>query len=90
MWGQFTPGAYETRPTYTVKNATDLDAHSMFCSAYREKKDDIPHTSNNWVDPDFQQRRIVPMHCAIHSSGGAPAGSHIKSRPVETFMDGEN
>jgi hypothetical protein len=62
----------------------------MFCSAYREKKDDIPHTSNNWVDRDFQQRRIVSMHGAIRSSGDAPAGSHVKSRPVETFMDGEN
>jgi hypothetical protein len=62
----------------------------MFCSAYREKKDDIQHTGNNWVDSNFQQRRIVPMHCAIRSSGDAPAGSHVKSRPVETFVDGEN
>jgi hypothetical protein len=62
----------------------------MFCFAYHEKKDDIPHTSNNWVDPDFQQRRSMPMHCTICSSGDAPAGSHVKSRPVETFVDGEN
>jgi hypothetical protein len=61
----------------------------MFCSAYREKKD-IPHTSNNWVDPDFQQRRIVPMHYAIRSSGDVSVGSHVKSWPVETFMDWEN
>jgi hypothetical protein len=62
----------------------------MFCSAHREKKDDIQHTSNNWVDPNFQQRRIVPMHCAIRQSSDAPAGSHVKSRLVETFVDGEN
>jgi hypothetical protein len=41
-------GASENHPTYTVKNAINLDAHSMFCSAYREKKDNIPNTSNNW------------------------------------------
>jgi hypothetical protein len=33
-------GAYENRRTDAVKNATDLDAHSMFCSTYREKKDE--------------------------------------------------
>jgi hypothetical protein len=83
-------GAYENRPTYTVKNATDLDAHSMFCSTYREKKDDIPNTSNNWVCSDFQQKRIVPTHCVIRSHGDAPAGSHVKIWLVETSVDGEN
>jgi hypothetical protein len=62
----------------------------MFCSAYHEKKDDIAHTSNNWVSPDFQQRRIVPTHCAIRSSGDAPASSHVESRLVGTSVDGEN
>jgi hypothetical protein len=42
------------------------------------------------VNLDFQQRRIVPMHCGIRSSGNASDGSHVKSRPVETFVDGEN
>jgi hypothetical protein len=47
VWGQSRSGVYENRLPDTVKNATDLDGHAMFCSAYREKKDDIPHTSNN-------------------------------------------
>jgi hypothetical protein len=46
-------GAYENRPTYIMKNATDLGAHSMFWPAYREKKDDILNTSNNWMCSDF-------------------------------------
>jgi hypothetical protein len=83
-------GAYENRLTYTVKNATDLDAHSIFCSTYREKKEDIPNTSNNWVCSDFQQRRIVPTHCTIRSRGDAPAGFHVKIWLVEMSVDGEN
>jgi hypothetical protein len=81
-------GGCENRPTYTVTNATDLDAHSMFCSTYREKNNDIPSTSNNWVCSDFQQRRIVPTHCAIRSHGDVPAGSHVKIWLVETSADG--
>jgi hypothetical protein len=72
-------GAYENRPTCIVKNATDLGAPSLLYFACCEKKEDIPHTSNNWVCSDFQQRIIVLPYCTIRSDIDAPAGSHVKS-----------
>jgi hypothetical protein len=42
------------------------------------------------VDPDFQQRRIVTTHCAIRSGDDAPPGFYVKSRLVETSVDGES
>jgi hypothetical protein len=43
-------------------DAADLNAASDFCSAYRDKHKDIPHTKNDWVRYDFNKRRILPTH----------------------------
>jgi hypothetical protein len=66
-----------------------LERGTAFSSAYREKKEDIPHTRNNWICYDFRERRIVPTHNAIRTFWGVPGRSHLKSRVVETSMDGE-
>jgi hypothetical protein len=82
-------GAYDNRPEYTAKNATGLKAISCFYSAYREKKEGIPHTGNNWLCYDFKERRIVPTHCAIRTNNVDPGGPHLKSWLVETSVDGK-
>jgi hypothetical protein len=43
-------------------DAADLNAASDFCSAYRDKHEDIPHTKNNWVCYDFNKRSMLPTH----------------------------
>jgi hypothetical protein len=40
-------GAYNDLPQHAAKNVADLKTDSCFRSAYREKKEDIPHTRNN-------------------------------------------
>jgi hypothetical protein len=41
------------------KKVADLEIVSHFYSVYREKKEGISHTRNNWVCYDFKERRIV-------------------------------
>jgi hypothetical protein len=53
-------GAFGNRDDCAAENAADLETRSIFSSAYREKKEEIPHTRNNWACYDFKERRIVP------------------------------
>jgi hypothetical protein len=53
------------------------------------KKEDIPHTRNNWICYDFKERRIVPTHYAIRTYWADPGNEHLKSWLVETSADGQ-
>jgi hypothetical protein len=83
-------GAYDNCPSFVAKNAADLETDLRFFSAYRPKKEDIPHTRNNWICYDFKKRRIVPTHYTIRTNSDGPGYSHLKSWLVETSVDGEN
>jgi hypothetical protein len=83
-------GAYANQDWAAANNEVDLETDSVFCSAYREKKEDTPHTRNNWVRYDNKERRIVPAHYAIRTSHYNPGGSHLKSRLLETSADGKS
>jgi hypothetical protein len=80
-------GAYGNRPDYNAKNAADLTTGSYFSSAYREKKEDIPHTRNNWVCYDFERRRVVATHYTVRTYAFGPGCSHLKPWLVETSAD---
>jgi hypothetical protein len=83
-------GVNDNDPSYAAKNAADLETRSEFYSAYRQKREDIPHTRNNWVCYDFKERRIVPTHYTIRTSDDDSGGSHLQSWLVETLADGES
>jgi hypothetical protein len=75
------------------KVIADLRSDVRFCSLYRPKEEDIPHTRNNWVCYDFKARRIVPTHYSIRSparSHGPGCGNYPKSWLVEISTDGEH
>jgi hypothetical protein len=83
-------GALHTRDDYAAKNAVDLEVGSIFCSAFRDRSDKIPHTRNNWVRYDFKERRIVPTHYTVRSYRGDPGRKHLKLWLIETKADGES
>jgi uncharacterized protein (DUF433 family) len=83
-------GAYNNRVDRAAKNAADLETDSRFGSASREKKEDIPHTRNNWICYNFKERRIVPTHYTIRTHEHSLGSAHLKSWLVETSADGEN
>jgi hypothetical protein len=83
-------GAFNNNPSYAAKNAADLETNSCFHSAFRTKKEDIPHTRNNWICYDFKERRILPTHYTIRTNGDGPSNWHLKSWLVETSTDGKN
>jgi hypothetical protein len=83
-------GALNNKPECAAKNAADLKTDSYFQSACRTKKEDIPHTRNNWICYDFKEKRIVPTHYTINTFYGGPGDPHMKSWLVETSTDGEN
>jgi hypothetical protein len=60
-------GAYDNKADFVVKNIVDFTAESYFISVLRKKEENIPHTPNNWVCCNFEDRRIVPTHYAIHT-----------------------
>jgi predicted nucleic acid-binding Zn-ribbon protein len=80
-------GAWNNGRYHAAKNATDLEAGSVFFSAYRGKG--IPHARKNWVCYDFRERRIVPTHYTIRTNGRY-SGSHLKLWLVETSADWES
>jgi hypothetical protein len=82
-------GACDNHPLYAATNVADLETGSFFSSAYREKKEDIPHTKNNWICYNFKERRIVPTHYTIRTNSGYPGDIHLKSWLVETSADGK-
>jgi hypothetical protein len=82
-------GAYGNDPRYSGKNAADLETNSCFVSAYREQKEDIPHTRNNWICYDFKERRIVPTHYTIRKHYRDPGNDHLRSWLVEMSADGK-
>jgi serine/threonine protein kinase len=53
---------------YAAKNVADLEIVSYFHSAFRNFRDDIQHTRNNWICYDFRERKIVPTHYNPHVS----------------------
>jgi hypothetical protein len=73
-----------------AKNPVDLEAGSLFASAYRLKEEDIPHTRTNWLCYDFKERRIMATPYTIGTHYGGLANSHLKSWLIETSADGEN
>jgi hypothetical protein len=83
-------GAYDNDPGYAAKNAADLESGSVFLSAYRDKKEDIRHTRNNWICYNFKERRIAPTHYTIRTNAAGLHCSHLKSWLVETSVDGES
>jgi hypothetical protein len=53
------------------------DIHSShFISAYRERKEDIPHMRDSWMCHNFRERRILP--------------THYRMRPLEAIADVRN
>jgi hypothetical protein len=83
-------GAYDNKAECAAKNTVDLETDSLFVSAYRDEKGDIPHTRSNWVCCDFNERRIAPTHYAIRIHHGNPGDEHLKRLLVETSVDGGN
>jgi hypothetical protein len=83
-------GAYNNYSCYAAKNAADLESDSCFSSAYREKKERIWDTVNNWLCYDFKERRIVPTHYTIRTDNWDVGDAHLKSWLVETSVDGKN
>jgi prefoldin subunit 5 len=83
-------GPYYNSPNYAAKNAADLESSSEFISAYRNEKENILHTRNNWVCYDFKERRIVPTHYTIRTHEYHPDDAHLKSWLVETSADGQS
>jgi hypothetical protein len=51
-------GGFYNNRNCAAKNTVDLETISRFLSAYREKKEDIRHTRNNWVCYDFKERKL--------------------------------
>jgi hypothetical protein len=54
-------GAFENNDDLAAKIAADLDARSVFFSAYRGNWEHIAHTRNNWVYYDFKERLSSPL-----------------------------
>jgi hypothetical protein len=79
-------GVYNDDPVYAAKNVADFGNETYFHSAYREQREHIRQTKNNWICYDFKHRRIVPTYYSIRSSRFGP---HLKSWLVETSPDGE-
>jgi hypothetical protein len=73
-----------------AKNVADFAFESCFSSCYRAMGENIPHTRNNWVCYDFKDRRVVPTHYTIRTSGDSADAGHLKSWLVETSADGES
>jgi hypothetical protein len=91
--GSFEKETMGANPYYAAKKAADLEINSFdafFCSAYRWKDENIPHTRNNWICYDFKERRIVSTHYTIRTCETRPGSSHLKSWLVETSADGKN
>jgi hypothetical protein len=82
-------GAYDNKPEYAAKNAANLESDSYFLSACCQKEEEIPHTRNNWVCYDFNERRILPTHYTIRTHNSNPGYAHLKSWLVETSADRE-
>jgi hypothetical protein len=51
------------------KDVVDLQDGSEFCSVYDRKSEDISDERNNWLCYDFKDRRIIPSHYSIRTSG---------------------
>jgi hypothetical protein len=83
-------GAFDNQPQWAAKNVAYLETLSPFHSAYREEKENIPHTRNNWLCCDFKERRIVSTHYTIRTNENSPGGSHLRSWLVETLADRES
>jgi hypothetical protein len=83
-------GAYNNRNDCAANKVADLETGLCFCSAYRKRREDIPHTRNNWVCYDFRERRIVPTHYAVRTHRHHSGWKHLKSWLVETSADGES
>jgi hypothetical protein len=83
-------GAWNDNPDYVAKSVADLETDSVFQSAFRRKKEDIPHTRNHWVCYDFKKSRIVPTHSTVCTNSGGPGANHLKLWLVGTSVDGEN
>jgi hypothetical protein len=74
-----------------AKNAADLAEKSFFCSAYRDRDEDIPKTDNNWICYDFQHRLITPNHYLIRPKwNGGTNGPNLRTWRLEGSRDGEN
>jgi hypothetical protein len=71
-------GAYYNFPWNAAKNVAFLDNALCFQSAYRDKKEDIPHTRSNWLCYNFKERRIVPSYYAICTHSLVPGSLHLK------------
>jgi hypothetical protein len=79
--------AFHYDPRYAAKNAADLEAHSVFNSAFRHSSEDIRPTKDNSVCYDFNERRVGLTHNTIQTNGGdAP----LELRLVQTSADGKN
>jgi hypothetical protein len=50
---------------HCTENVGDMGNATSFCSAYRDRSDDILSARNSWICYDFKERRIVPTHYAI-------------------------
>jgi hypothetical protein len=69
-----------------AKKAFDLEADSYFYSDCRSKREDIPHTRNNWLRCVCTESRIMLTHCAIRANCDA-GHPHLKSWLLETSVD---
>jgi serine/threonine protein kinase len=69
----------KAKTRFAAESVVDLDAISIFWSGQGNKRDDIPHSRNNWICYDFKDRSIVPTHYAIRSCRDGRGGTHMKS-----------
>jgi hypothetical protein len=72
-------GAYDNMADLAARNAADLATDSRFLSAYRKRGEDIPHTRDNWVCYDFQDRKIVSAYYTVRPYSASPGGGHLES-----------
>jgi hypothetical protein len=80
-----------------------MEPDSQFLSAFRRRKEDVPHMRNNWLCYDFKGRRITPTDCAIRSRrdpnrghqighlvyDNLPGHEHLKFWLVDISVNGE-
>jgi hypothetical protein len=70
---------FENYPQYRVTNLGDPNSARSFCSEYE---------ANQWVQWDFIERRVIPVHYSIQAHRNTLGSSHLKSWVIEGSMYG--
>jgi hypothetical protein len=79
---ELTSGSFE-KESYPAKGSlnsvADLEADSMFYTAFRHLSTSVSHTRHNWICYDLKDRRIVPTHYAVRSDNCRTGWEHLNS-----------